>query len=138
MSRVINPESTGKERTQYQRAIILALRELMGQTEINSTTYDLVAFIIIMLEAIDSSIERSVSAWEKRGYWLKADRFRQEWQWAGDLARRMKFSLLSGDWVEIGTLSAKIATRLGKVKVPIRHGLGTPWIGTWAKLSNKG
>ena len=45
MSRVINPESAGKERTQYQRAIILALRELMGQSEVDSNTYDLAAFI---------------------------------------------------------------------------------------------
>ena len=43
-----------------------------------------------MLEAIDESIEQSVAAWEKRGYWLKADRFRQEWRWAGDLGRRMR------------------------------------------------
>ena len=137
LSRVINPEKTGRDRIQYQRAIILALRELMVQTEVNAVTYDLSAFIIIMLEAIDDSIERSVLAWEKRGYWLKADRFRQEWLWAGDLARRMKPAVFSGDWAQVGVVAAQVATRLGQVKVPVRHGLGTPWIGAWAKISKQ-
>lgn len=137
MSRVINPESIGKERTQYQRAIILALRELMGQSEVNSTTYDLTAFIVIMLEAIDDSIERSVTAWEKRGYWLKADRFRQEWRWAGDLGGRMKSAVISGNWADVGMVSALVVNKLSQVKVPTRHGLGTPWVGAWTKLSKK-
>jgi hypothetical protein len=137
LSRVINPESTGKERTQYQRAIVLALRELMRQSEVDSTTYDLAAFIVIMLEAIDNSIERSVTAWEKRGYWLKADRFRQEWLWAGVLGKRMKSAVFAGDWAETVMVSALVVNKLGHVKVPSRHGLGTPWVGAWAKLSKQ-
>ena len=135
LSRVINPETASRDRTQYQRAIILALRELMGQSEVSSATYDLAAFVIIMLEEIDNSIERSVIAWEKRGYWLKADRFRQEWLWAGDLARRMRSAMLLDDWAQVGILSAQVASKLGKVKIPVRHGLGTPWVGAWAKLA---
>ncbi len=109
----------------------------MGQSEVDSNTYDHVAFIVIMLEAIDDSIERSVFAWEKRGYWLKADRFRQEWRWAGDLGRRMKSALLSENWAEVGAVSAQVVNKLSQVKVPPRHGLGTPWVGAWAKLAKK-
>jgi hypothetical protein len=135
LSRVINLQSSGKERTQYQRAIILALRELMIKTEINADTYDLAAFIVIMLKAIDQSIDQSVTAWEKRGYWIKADRFRQEWHWAELLGARMEVALKSDDWVDAGTVSALILSKLSKVEVPKRHGLGTPWVGAWEKLS---
>jgi len=137
LSRVINPEKAGRDRTQYQRAIILALRELMAQSEVNAETYDLIAFVILMLKEIDDSIEQSVAAWEKRGYWLKADRFRQEWLWAGDFSRRMQSAILLGDWAQTGILAAQVATKLVKVNVPVRHGLGTPWIGAWTKLSKK-
>jgi len=135
LSRVINPESAGRDRTQYQRAITLALRELMAQSEVNAETYDLIAFVILMLKAIDDTIEQSVVAWEKRGYWLKADRFRQEWRWAGDFSRRMQSAAFLRDWEQAGILAAQVATKLAKVNVPVRHGLGTPWNGAWTKLS---
>jgi hypothetical protein len=137
LGRLINPETVGKERVQYQRAIILALRELMGQSEVDSKTCDLAAFIVLMLEAIDESIDQSVAAWEKRGYWIKADRFRQDWRWAGNLGSRMRSAVSSGDWAEVGTVSALIFNKLSNVKVPIRHGLGIPWVGAWNKFSRK-
>lgn len=137
MSRVINPQSSGKERIQYQRAIILALRELMIKSDIDASTYDLAAFIVLMLKAIDQSVDQSVIAWEKRGYWIKADRFRQEWHWAATLGERMEAALTSGDWVDAGTVSALILSKLSKVEVPKRHGLGTPWVGSWEKLSKR-
>ncbi len=131
MSRVIITQSGGKERIQYQRAIILALRELMQKNEVDASTYDLAAFIVIMLKAIDQSIDQSVAAWEKRGYWIKADRFRQEWHWAIALGERMEVALTSGDWVEAGAVAALILSKLSKVEVPKRHGLGMPWVGAW-------
>lgn len=137
MSRVINPQSYGKDRTQYQRAIILALRELMAQTEVNASTYDLAAFIVIILQAIKKSVDQSVTAWEKRGYWIKADRFRQEWLWTETLGARMEDAIKTGDWDETGTVSALLWKKLSHVEVPKRHGLGTPWVGSWERLSKQ-
>ena len=134
LSRIITPESAAKERAQYQRAIVVALREILGQSGIGSSAYDLAAFITIMLQAIDASIDQSVSAWEKRGYWIKADRFRQEWQWAGDLGRRMRIALLGDDWDDARAVIALLMNKLSKVKLPTRHGIGMPWIGAWEKL----
>ncbi len=39
----------------------------MKQTEITDKTRDLAAFIALALEAIASTIDTSVEAWEKRG-----------------------------------------------------------------------
>ena len=44
--------------------------------------------MVLALEEIAVSIDVSVQAWEKRDYWVKADRFRMEWEWAGALGPR--------------------------------------------------
>ena len=106
MGRIINPETAGKERKQLSRAIIFAIRELMEQTTRNSSsddehTYDLAAFIVLALEEIHQGIDVSVAAWEKRGYWVKADRFRLDWEWSGQLASAMRIAITTNNWLKI-------------------------------------
>src|SRR5947207_14918354 len=81
LSRVINPESAGKERPRLTKAIVLAVRELAKQKEVNDEARDLAAFIALALKTIAEGIDVSVVAWEKRDYWVKADKFRMEWMW---------------------------------------------------------
>jgi hypothetical protein len=134
LSRVYNPESVGKDRTRLSKSIVLALRELMKQSEPNALTKDLTAFVVLALEEISENIDVSVEAWEKRGYWVKADKFRLEWEWAGSYAKALKIALLAEDWGNVAMTSAKIAQKLNKVTVPEHHRLGTPWVGSWKKL----
>lgn len=137
MGRVINPESAGKERTQMMRGVILALRELMAQATINETTRDLAAFVALSLEAIWGTVDLSVTAWEKRGYWVKADRFRMEWQWTERLGVGLRQAVLADDWVQVAGLSAQVAEKVHSMTLPKRHGLGTPWVGAWKRLRDK-
>ncbi len=134
MGRVIHLERTGRERTRLTQAVALALRELTEQQKVDAHTRDLAAFIVLALEAIASTIDLSVNAWEKRGYWLKADRFRMEWRWAGDLANQMRNALLGEDWPNVARIAAQVSQNLRHVKIPQRHRLGTPWVGAWQKL----
>jgi len=136
MSRVINPDSTGKQRGQLSKAIVLAVRELVKQKEITDQTRDLAAFIAIALQIISEGIDASVTAWEKRGYWVKADRFRMEWVWAGQLAEKLRTSLLSEDWTAVAMLSAQIAQKFTKIKVSENHRLGKPWVGAFEQLKS--
>jgi hypothetical protein len=136
LSRVIKIESAGKDRTQLVRAIVLALRELMRQTEPDPLTYDLASFISLSLKEISDTIDSSVTAWEKRGYWVKADRFRMEWAWSETLSQAMKQAILSDDWAGVAQSAAQVAEKLGATKVPVRHKLGTPWTGAWDRLKN--
>lgn len=136
MSRVINTQSASKDRTQLTRSIVLALRELMIQTETNETTRDLAAFISLALEEIFLTIDVSVNAWEKRGYWVKADRFRMDWLWSETLGKKMRQAITSEDWQTVAITSAQVAEKLRDVDVPKRHRLGTPWVGAYQKLQN--
>ena len=135
MSRVINPDSTGKQRTQLSKATVLAVRELARQKDVTDQTRDLAAFIAIALQIIADGIDVSVTAWEKRDYWIKADKFRMEWAWAGQIAEKMRASVLSEDWATVAVLSAQIAQKLAKVQVSDNHRLGKPWIGSFKQLT---
>jgi hypothetical protein len=135
MSRVINPDSAGKDRTRLTKAIVLAIRELAKQTDVNQDAQDMAAFIAIALQAIAEGIDVSVAAWEKRDYWVKADRFRMEWAWAELSGRKMKTAVLSDDWGSVALLSAQIAGKLNKIKVSDNHRMGRPWLGAYKQLS---
>lgn len=131
LSTVINPESSGKERTKLSKGIVLAIRELMQQTEPDDLSRDLAAFIILALREIDKTIETSVVAWEKRGYWVKADRFRMEWIWTQKLSSSLEQALLNGDWMNVAILSTQIAQKFSTIQIAAHHRLGTPWVGAW-------
>jgi hypothetical protein len=131
---VINPQGAGKERTQLIRSVILALRELMGQKEINSRTRDLAAFIALALLAVNDTVETSVGAWEKRDYWLKADRFRQEWAWAGRLGENLRQAVLADDWALVAQIAAAIAEKVKDIDIPKRQRQDNFWVGAWEKL----
>jgi len=135
MGRLINPDSAGKERTQLTKGIVLAIRELAKQTEPGPEFRDLAAFISLALAQIAAGIDASVAAWEKRDYWVKADKFRMEWLWAGLYAEKMKTALLAEDWAGVAVVMTQTAQKLAKVQVPAGHRLGKPWVGAFQQLA---
>jgi hypothetical protein len=134
MSRVINPESAGKDRPRLVKAIVLAVRELAKQSQVTQDTKDLAAFISLALKSIAEGIDVSVAAWEKRDYWVKADKFRMEWMWAGQYAEKMKKAVLADDWGTVAAVSIQIAQKFSKVAVSDNHRLGKPWVGAYKQL----
>ena len=137
MSRVINPDSAGKQRTKLSKSIVLALRQLALQADTGGETRDLAAFIAVALDAISEGIDESVAAWEKRGYWVKADKFRMEWAWAGPIAQKLRAAITANDWATVAMLSAQIAQRLNKIQVADNHRLGKPWAGAYERLTER-
>ena len=138
MGRLIKTETVGKDRNRLVRGIVVAIRELMRQEKPDDLTADLAAFIALALEAIVETIDGSVVAWEKRGYWVKADRFRMEWDWVGRLGGAMRLAVLSGDWAKVAEVAVQVAGKLSHVKVPVNHRLGTPWVGVFQRMKDNG
>ena len=135
---VINLDSAGKDRTRLTKAIVLALRELAKQQEVNHETKDLAAFIALALKTISDGIDVSVLAWEKRGYWVKADRFRMEWMWTGQYADKLKVAIFTDDWATVAMTIPQIAQKLSKIEVSNHHRLGKPWEGAFQQLTSVG
>jgi hypothetical protein len=111
------------------------MRELMRQSEPNNTSRDLASFIALALLEINNTVETSVAAWEKKGYWVKADRFRMEWIWTQRMGEQFKQAVLNDDWAAIAMLVAQLGEKMNHVEVPVRHRLGTPWVGAWEQLN---
>jgi hypothetical protein len=137
MSKIINLDSAGKERTRLTKAVVVAVRQLAFQSEPGGESRDLAAFIALALSVIAGTIEDSVAAWEKRDYWVKADKFRMEWAWAGSFAAQMQKAVLSDDWASVARVAVQTGQKLSKVTVSPGHRLGTPWVGAWKELVDK-
>ena len=135
MSRIINAESVGLERSQLVRAIIVALRELAQLTTFGSEARDLAAFIVVALGTISKGVDASAIAWEKRGYWVKADRFRMEWAWAEPLASKLRSAVEAGDRSAVATLMLKLAEKFKDVRVARNPRVGKPWVGAFARMA---
>lgn len=132
---MINPDSVGKERTRLTKSIVLCIRELAKQSDVTAETKDQAAYIALALQAIADGIDVSVAAWEKRDYWVKADKFRMEWMWAGQVAAKMKTAVLTDDWAMIAMLMPQIAQRFNKIEVSDNHRLGKPWASAYQLLA---
>ncbi|MCW5877112.1 MAG: hypothetical protein KIS85_09585 [Anaerolineales bacterium] len=135
MGRVIRTENLATERNRLMKAMALAMRELTKLAAFNSQARDLAAFLVLALDSIAETIERSVEPWEKRDYWLKADRFRMEWAWVEPLRKELRQAVQQEDPAEITVLLAVLSQRLKDVKISERHRLGTPWQGAWAQFT---
>ncbi len=137
MGRVINPETAGKERNLLIRGVVVATRELMRQASQDELSRDLAAFIGLSLLEVFETVNVSVAAWERRNYWVKADRYRMEWLWTQTLGQRLCQAVLEEDWLTIASLMAEIAQKVMHVDIPKRHGVGEAWIGAWEELQDR-
>jgi hypothetical protein len=134
LSRVINPELPGKKRTQLSKNIIFTIKALQQQTEFTDETRDMLAYIALTLREIQTTIEPTVTAWEKRDYWLKADRFRLEWEWTATISEKLSAALIKDKLDEIPALIIKIMDKLRHVKMPARAPK-LSWNGQWELMS---
>lgn len=134
MSRVINPDSVGTERNRLRKEIIITIRAFLSQTGPTDEAKDMAAFIVLALRNIYNTVEQSVIAWEKRGYWVKADRFRLEWEWTLGTSNKMEKALRAENWLEVSTFCIQIAQKFYNVNVSPNHRMGIPWTGSWKKL----
>jgi hypothetical protein len=137
VSKVYNPDSAGKDRNRLSKTIVLALRELMKQPEPNAETRDIAAYVVLALEEISKNIDVSVEAWEKRGYWVKADRFRLDWEWSGKLSKELQKALIAEDWGNVAMTAVKIGGKFNKLTIAEHHRLGAPWVGAYNQLIKK-
>ena len=135
MARIISTESAGLERNQLVRAIVVALRELSQLKKFDVEASDLAAFIVLALGTVSKGVDASAIAWEKRGYWVKADRFRMEWAWADPLASKLRSALEAGDWSSIAALMLKLAERFKDVSVARNPRVGKPWVGAYSRMT---
>jgi len=50
------------------------------------------------------------------------------------LGREMRSALQTEDWGRIAATTARVAQKLGKITIPQRNRIGTPWVGAHEKF----
>jgi len=133
---LINPDNAGKRRDRYTKATVLAMRELVNKKKVDDEVRDLTAFIVLTLHHIDETIDETCKAWEKRDYWIKADRFRNDWFWTKGAEEKLRQAVLENKWNLVPAVVKDMAKHLQTVTIPKRD-WGTPWDGAYALLLEK-
>jgi hypothetical protein len=135
----IKPSESGTTyRNRLTKSIVLAVRKLMQKGQPDKESLDMAAYVVLALEKIEESVDLSATAWEKRDYWLKADRFRMEWGWTEGRRLALEKAVLAQDWGKIATELILVAQQFNKVEVSDKNRLGEPWIGAWKVLKDRG
>lgn len=137
MSRVINPDSPNKIRNQCRRTIAELLRRMSQKGAIDAEARDMAAAIVYMLREIDDSVEQTVTAWEKRGYWMKAERFLRQWEWAREAAANLDDVLRNEAWDLLPGLLADLFPRFSDVQVKRLTRPPSAWKGAYEQLMNE-
>jgi hypothetical protein len=134
MARIINTANPGKLRNQARRTIAEMLRHLMTKGTLDDEARDMVATIVYALREIDATIEVTTEAWEKRDYYLKADRFRLEWEWAAPAADRLEAIVRWNKWDRLPQEIMGLAPRFSDVKIVKFTRAEDAWQGNYRRL----
>ena len=134
MGRVINTNNPGKRRNAYMRTVAEILRRLSQKKEIDSDTKDMVAMLVYCLRGIDGTVEESITAWEKRGYWKKADDFQQKWWWASLTATSLDKLVKTGNWDNMPEVMMKLFPHVTDIKINKMTRDPKDWEGAYQKL----
>lgn len=93
LARVVRTESAAHQRRGELRKLAIPLSRRSHSDVGLSEQRDLFAYMLSELEAIIASVDRTAQAWDRRGCWLKSDRFRLEWEWSLRCGRLLAVSL---------------------------------------------
>ena len=134
MSRVINPNAPGKTRNQHMRTMAEILRRLASKPAVDEETKDMAAVMVFLLRDIHKGVDVSALAWEKRDYWLKADRFRIEWEWVEQAAADCEDVIRNEAWDLFPRLMLDLLPRFAGIRIKKLTRKPDLWRGAHAEL----
>lgn len=134
MGRVINTDSTGKNRNQQMRLAAEILRRLMQKTELDDEALDMVATLYFAFRKIEDGIESSAGVWEDRDYYLKAEELRRRWDWASRAKDNIKSLALEERWADLPATLVKLLPYFADITVVKFTSKPSDWQGMYAKL----
>lgn len=134
MGRVINTDSTGKNRSQQMRTGAELLRRLSQKPDIDDEAKDMLAALVFALREIDAGIDSSAAAWEKRDYWMKADELRVRWEWTGRMADQLAALVFEDRWDDLPPMMVKLFPYFNDIKITKMTRKEDAWQGAYAQL----
>jgi hypothetical protein len=134
MSRIIATETPGKTRNQLRRTIAEALRHLSQKSRMDEEVKDLSAIIVYCLHGMADTVDQTTEAWEKRDYYMKAERFREQWRWLEPMADQLSAAIYRERWNELPSVLAELMPYFADVKIKRMTRKPTLWRGAYERL----
>lgn len=134
MSRIINLNSPGKIRSHHQRTIAEILRHIGDKPAIDDEAKDMTATLVFSLREIYATVDQSATAWEKRGYWMKADRFLREWLWAAEMAANVEDVVRNDAWDLLPQLLGQLLPHTSDIQIKVSTRAPATWQGAYRRL----
>ena len=134
MSRIINVDNPSKTRNRNRRTIAEILRRLSEKQDVDDETKDMLAVIVYSLREINEGVEQSARAWEKRDYWMKAERFLREWSWTAEMAANIEDVIRNEAWDLLPELIADLFPRFADIQVKTMTRDPDVWRGAFRQL----
>jgi len=124
-------------RNQLRRTIAEALHCLGQKRQIDDEAKDLAALIVFCLHGIADTVDQTIAAWEKRDYYVKAERFRQEWAWVEPAAEELSALIYKGQWERLPAAMSRLAPHLADVRVKQITRKPSLWQGAYRRLMRR-
>ncbi|MBN1265348.1 MAG: hypothetical protein JXA25_07635 [Anaerolineales bacterium] len=137
MSRIINTESNNTQRKKLLEGMAAALRYASVTKMEEKEQQDILAFLVLSLKSIENLNEKTIIAWEKRGYWIKADRFRMDWRWVQNALQELECSFSKEDIQSSILTAAGLAQHLTDINLSSQKRSMRPWINAWVQWKNQ-
>jgi hypothetical protein len=134
MSRVISIDGPGKVRNRHRRTIAEALRRLSQKVQLDDEAKDLVALIVFSLHGMADTVDRTTDAWEKREYFLKAERFREQWRWLEPTADELSGVINEGQWDQLPSVLAGLMPHFADIRIKQMTRKPTLWQGAYERF----
>ena len=138
MSRIIATEGPGKMRSQHRRTIAEALRRLSQKPGLDDEVKDLAALIVFCLHRIADTIEQTTDAWDKRNYYLKADRFREGWRWVEPMTDELSAVIYEERWNQLPEVLVQLMPHFSDVTIKKLTRKPSLWKGAYDRFMQDG
>jgi hypothetical protein len=137
VSRVVRAEAAKRVRERHLAAAGLALEGLERADLDAEERRDRLAFVSLTLAEVQRSVEQTAEAWEKRGYWVKADRFRADWAWLPGPLRELDEILASEHLAAAPRILPRLGGHIPQASARLRAS-GALWHGAWDRWKSRG
>ena len=134
MSRVININNPSKVRNKNQRTIAEILRRIGAKSTFDDETKDMASTLVFLLQEIFDGVQTSITAWEKKGYWMKADRYLREWEWTAEVAANLDDVIRNEAWDLLPRILADLLPFISDVQIKTMTRPKSTWQGNYKRL----
>lgn len=132
MSRIVRTESGATRRRRLLQGMAQALREVSRSPAPSATeSRQILAFLSLALAQLQASVEDTAGAWERRSYWVKADRFRRDWGWVSHVRSALDAALQEADLERAAACGMELATAIAAIRVRPGRSIAGLWDGAW-------